>query len=75
MKQKSREGYDKLTYELMMNTPITDLSRYIGAKWYSSLEKLAEQSGLPFKTVIRAVKGQTILPNYEKRLRAFLGKL
>jgi hypothetical protein len=59
----------------MMNTPITDLSRYIGAHWYLSLEKLAEQSGLLFKTVTRAVKGETILPRYEKRLREFLGKL
>ena len=72
MKQKSREGYDKLTYELMMDTPITDLSRYIGAHWFSSLEKLSQQSGVPYKTILRAVHGETIAGEMEQKLREFL---
>lgn len=74
-KQVNRDGYDERSYKLMMNAPITSLSRYIGAKWFSPLQKLSEQSGVPITSVKKAVKGEKITPFYEDKLRKYLQKL
>ena len=72
MKYQNHEGYDQRTTSIMLNTPITDLSRLIGAKWFLTIEQLSEQSGVPFPSVQKAVQGKPIRPCYEQRLREFL---
>lgn len=69
------DNRDEYTLKVMLNTPKTDLSRLIGEKWYLSIERLAEKSGVPAKTIHRALHGQKIRQAYENKLRAFLNKL
>ncbi len=75
MERENRDGFDERSTKIMMDMPITKLSRYIGAKWYLPLEQLAEKSGVPFQTIQNAIYGKDILPRHEKRIRAFLEKL
>lgn len=72
---KNRDGYDLRTTEIMLNTPITDLSRLIGQKWFLPLEKLAEASGVSMYTLSRAVRGEKIVAWCEERIRKVLEKL
>lgn len=74
-KHINRDGYEERETKIMLNTPITELSRYIGSKWFLTLEQLSEQSGLSLTTIQKAVHGERITPYYEKRLRNFLDKL
>ena len=74
-KHTHREGYEERETKIMLSTPITALSRYIGSKWFLTLEQLSEQSGLSLTTIHKAVKGERIPPAYERRLRTFLDKL
>lgn len=71
----SKHENEERETRIMLETPITELSRFIGAKWFLTLEQLAEQSGLPIRTILKAVHGEKIAPFYEKRLRTFLEKL
>ena len=70
-----REGWEERETKNMLSTPISALSRYIGSKWFLTLEQLSEQSGLSLHTIHKAVNGERISPAYERRLRAFLDKL
>ena len=69
------DSRDEYTLKIMLLTPKSELSRLIAEKWYLSLERLAEESGVPLKTIIRAVRGQKIRHDYEKKLRRVLDKL
>ena len=59
----------------VLEIPITKLSRLIASKWFSTLEQLAEKSGVPFYSVQKALHGENISPRYEAKLRAFLENL
>ena len=74
-KHLNHEGHDERTTKIMLDVPITPLSRYIGSKWYLTLEQLSERTGLKLTTILKAVRGEPILPAYERRLRKFLDKL
>lgn len=74
-KQVNREGYDERTTQIMLNRPITELSRYIARKWFGTVERLSEESGVPLRSIIQALHGKAMMPCYEKRLRDFLKKL
>jgi hypothetical protein len=74
-KQVNREGYDWRSTKIMLDTPITELSRYIARKWFGTVERLSERSGVVPRTISQALSGKKIMPCYEKRLRAFLDKL
>ena len=74
-KQINRGGYDERSTKIMMNKPITELSRFIGSKWFLSTERLAEKSGVPYTTIRKAVEGEKIAPHHEEKLRLFLDKL
>lgn len=56
----------------MMETPITDLSRLIGAKWFLPLEELSKKSGVAMRWITQAVRGGKIHPNIEKKIREVL---
>ena len=59
----------------MMETPITDLSRLIGAKWFRPLEELAKEAEVAMRWVTQAIRGGKIPPNVEKKLREALDRL
>ena len=59
----------------MMETPITDLSRLIGAKWFRPLEELAKEAGVYMRWITQAVRGGDIPQNIEQKLREVLDKL
>lgn len=59
----------------MLATPKTDLSRLMGAKWFLSLEKLADRSGVPLGVVLRAVRGERLHPSNERKIRKVLDEL
>ncbi len=61
--------------KIMIETPITELSRYIASKWYLSTEQLSAKSGVPLRVIKRALQGERIPQKYEKPLREFLDKL
>lgn len=75
MKQVNRDGYAERSYKIMMSTPMTSLSRYIGSKWFLPLDKLSKRSGVPFTILQKAIRGEKIAPIYEARLRAYLEQL
>ena len=72
MKQVNREGYEQRTTEIMLNKPITSLSRFIVAKWYSTLEQLSLRSGVSLGTIQKAVSGEKVSQRIEKKIRDFL---
>jgi hypothetical protein len=59
----------------MLKKPITPLSRLIGHKWFTSTERLAEQSGVGLSIVQRALEGIKIASPNERKLRAVLERL
>ena len=59
----------------MLDTPKTDLSRLMGAKWFLSLEKLAERADVPIGVVLRAVRGERLHPSNERKIRKVLNEL
>jgi predicted transcriptional regulator len=67
--------YEERSTKIMMEKPITELSKLIGAKWFLTLEQLAEKSGVPLLTLRKAIRGMEISSCYEKKLREFLSKL
>lgn len=71
-KQVNKEGYLERNTRIMLQTPITELSRFIGAKWYLPLEKLSERSGVSYEVIKRALHGETIGVVSERKLREFL---
>ena len=75
MVRVNRNGFDERSTKIMMNKPITELSRLIGAKWFLPLERLAKEAGIGIETCQKALYGKEILPRYEKKLRAFLDRL
>ena len=58
--------------EAMMKTPVTELSRLIVQNWLGSLESLAEKAGVSVQVVSKAVKGGTLQPQNEKKIREAL---
>lgn len=63
---------DELYTMSMLEKPITDLSRTIGANWFGSLEKLSEKSGVNLQTILRAVHGGKVGIGFERRIRRAL---
>lgn len=68
-------GHEEYETRVMLSRPITALSKLIGAKWFLPIEKLSEQAGVPINTLLKAVRGGTIPPCKEEKLRAFLERL
>ena len=60
---------------LMMEKPITELSRLIGAKWFLPLEELQKKTGVPMRWITQAVRGGKIPAEYEKKIREVLESL
>ena len=60
---------------LMMEKPIAELSRLIGAKWFRPLDELAEKADVPMRWVTQAVRGGKIPPEFERKLREVLESL
>ena len=78
MIKKRREvdyGHNEYMYKIMMARPQTELSKDIGRKWYLTLEKLAEESGLSISVIFRAVEGDKIGKDSESKIRAVLNNL
>ena len=71
-KQVNKYGYQERSTKIMLATPITELSRFIGSKWYLPLEKLSELSGVSYEVIKRAIHGETIGVVSERKLRGFL---
>lgn len=69
------DGCEQACTKRMLEMPITELSKLIGAKWFLPLEKLSEKSNVPLGTIKGAVAGRKILPRHEKRLRELLEEL
>ena len=67
-------GHEERNTRIMMEMPITDLSRLIGEKWFLPLEKLAEESDVSLSIVIKAVHGNKIGYWSEKKIRRVLNK-
>lgn len=65
---------DHITQD-MMDKPITELSRLIGAKWFRPLEELAKEAGVGMRWITQAVRGGSIPSNIEKKLREALDNL
>lgn len=68
----NRDGNHEYETKIMMSKPITELSKLMGRKWFLTLEKLSEQSGVSLWAVHKAVNGEKIAPQAEEKLRAFL---
>ena len=60
---------------LMLEKPITELSRLIGAKWFRPLDELAKKADIAMKWVTQAVRGGKIPPEFERKLREVLESL
>jgi hypothetical protein len=71
-KHINSEGYEERRTKIMLNTPITELSRLIGAKWYLPLRVLAERSRVSLEVIRRALRGERIGSYNERKLREFL---
>ena len=72
---KGTNGHEVQQTRRMMAIPITALAKLIGAKWYSSVEKLADAAGVPKYAVTSAINGKRAFPKHEKKLRDFLESL
>ena len=59
-------------YRIMMSYPRTSLAKTIGAKWFLSIEKLAETSGVSVETIKKALRGTSISADSEQRIRKAL---
>lgn len=59
----------------MISLSHSELAKLIGEKWFNTLDKLVEASGLGKHTLLSAIEGKKISPTYEKKLRAFLEQL
>ncbi len=76
MKVRNREGYDELETKIMLKKPITPLSKLIGQKWFLSLDKLAEKSGVSVCTLKKVLNGYGyVSEKCEQKIRDFLEKL
>lgn len=73
--KRNGNGHEARYTKIMLSKPITDLSRLIGEKWFLPLEKLAEESGVSLKIIIKAVHGESIWIVNEKKIRKVLEKL
>jgi hypothetical protein len=72
---KLHDTYDERSTKIMMSKPITELSRYIGQKWFLPLEKLSERSGVAMTVIIKAVHGEKIRSDNERKIREVLDRL
>lgn len=69
------QTYEEMSTRVMLSKPKTELASLIGRKWFLSLEKLAEQSGVPLLTIKRALNGGVVTEKFQKKLTEFLVKL
>ena len=74
-KQINRSGYDERSTKIMMERPITELSRLIGEKWFLSIDLLAEKCGVNKRWISQALNGGEIGRHIEQKIRDYLEKL
>lgn len=74
-KHENRDGYAERSTKIMIKKPITELSRLIGQKWFLPLEKLSEKSGVPLQIIKRAVGGDNIRIDNERKICKALEEL
>ena len=69
---KLHDTYDERTTKIMMRKPVTELSRFIGSKWFLTLDKLAERTGVSLGVITAAVEDKPIRPWNEAKIRRYL---
>ena len=78
-KQKMKCGKYETASEfhtrLMLSHPITPLARLIGRKWFLPIEKLVEKTGVSERTFYFIMRGDTVSPPIEKKIRSYLETL
>ena len=66
------DGCEQACTKRMLEMPITELSRLIGAYWYLPLEDLAKKAGLPKLVIKRAIHGGKVSAEAERKIRETL---
>ena len=74
-KQVNKYGYQERSTKVMLNKPITKLSRFVGMHWYLGAERLSKEANVPLKSAYNAIAGGAVPDVYEKKIRKFLGSL
>ena len=65
-------GTDENITKRMLSLPKTDISKLIGQKWFLTLEKLSERTGVSVSILEGAVEGQKIHISNERKIRRYL---
>lgn len=73
--KRTTNGHEERRTRDMMDTPVTDLARLIGQKWYLPLDDLAKEAGVRPRFVTQAVRGKAIGSYVEQKIRDVLESL
>lgn len=69
---KIHDTYEERTTKIMLARPITDLSRFIGEKWFLSIDLLAEKCGVNKRWISQTLNGGKVSKKIEQKIRNFL---
>lgn len=58
----------------MVNTPVTEIQKLIGRKWFLTPGLLAKRAGVGKDIVVDAIRGKEIPYSCEQKLKKFLEK-
>ena len=56
----------------MVNTPVTEIQKLIGRKWFLRPDLLAKRANIGYEAVIDAANGKKLPAIVEKKLRRYL---
>ena len=68
-------GHNEYACKVMISKPQTELSKYIGRKWYLTIEKLSEKSNVSARIISTAIAGKSIGKESEAKIRRVLKNL
>ena len=68
-------GLEEYTTRRMMETPITEAGKLIGANWFKSPKELAERSGVPLSWINAALQGKDVPQKWVDELTRFFKTL
>lgn len=68
-------GLEEYVTKRMMETPITEAGKLIGANWFKSPKELAERSGVPMHWISAALHGNDIPEVWVNELKRFFKTL